>query len=305
MAETLPLVVTDGRVLLGGDLEEDCGLAVIPRDLRIGTERMRSDEQLNVIRSIARQARDKGRLPEVLPPQREHFLNTYTMLAEQHAHVVSVHFVQGIDSAAREARVCRQLMQPRQLIDVYEANTLEGGLEFLLSSTAKLAAQGASAAQVLALLRYLETHMLTLLLTPRPASRQPWAACSSAQRLLSLMPTMETLWHFDPKQRKLVIVGQGKGLHRRLGRVLEQRWGRLRHAAILRYRGYARTELDSLVTSLQAAGLAEEPRVDPVAATFLPCAPQRFVELLLIPTEADLLRLQALVQDPIWWKGGA
>jgi len=305
MQQGLPKVVTDGRVLLGGELDELSGVAVIPRNVRVGRETLNSDDaRTNMIRSLARESLLRGEPPEVLPPERAQFLELYTRLAQQHAHVVSVHYVHALDGAAREARVCRQLMQPLQQVDIYEAKTLEGGLSFLLRTAAQLAEDGASAAQVLALLRYLETHMLTLLLTPRSGGGN-LAEAHALHRLRNLVPSNETLWHFEPKTRKLVVVAQGHKLHSRLGEVLSRRWGKLRYAPLLRYWGYERAEIDTIIAGLEAAGLAEAPEAEPATATFLPCGGRRFVELLLVPLPNELQRLRALVQDPIWWKGDA
>jgi hypothetical protein len=305
MGEHVGMVVTDGRVLLGSEIEAAPELAVIPREVELGDQKLRSDERVNMIRSLAREASSRGRPPKVLPPQREHFLNTYLALAEQHPHIISIHHLASLDGAAREARICRQLMHPLQHIDVYETKTLEGGLEFVLKTALTLTQEGASATQLLALLRYLETHMLTFLLTPGAARPQPWASVSTGQRLMSMWPSTETLWHFDPKQRRLVVVAQGRNVAARVGPILQQRWGPLRYTAALRYRGYSHAQLEQITASLQASGLPELPRREPVAATFIPLLPHTFVELLLLPTEADLLRLRGLVQDPIWWKGAA
>lgn len=305
MSGRVGVVVTDGRVLLGNEVEEQPDLTIIPRDVRVGDEVVRSDERIGVIRSKAREWSGRGRPPQVLPPQREHFLRTYQQLAEQHNHVVSVHYLATLDGAAREARICRQLMQPVQQIDVYEAKTLEGGLEFLLQTALGLVEDGASATQLLALLRYLETHMLTFLLLPGSQTPQPWLSLNGLERTRSMLPTSETLWHIDPKQGKFTVAAQGLGLHTRLGSLLQKRWGTLRYKATLRYRGYEPAQIERLSASLQAAGLAEPARMERVSATFLPCLPKTFVEVLLLPTEADLARLRGLVQDPIWWKGDA
>jgi hypothetical protein len=85
--------------------------------------------------------------------------------------------------------------------------------------------------------------------------------------------------------------------------LIQKRWGALRYRAVLRYRGYQPSQMERLSASLQEAGVIELPRLERVAATFLPCLPKTFVEVLLLPTEADLARLRGLVQDPIWWKG--
>lgn len=305
MREHGGMVVTDGRVLLGSEIENERNLSVIPREIRVEQQTHRSDERINVVRSVAREALGRGRPPQVLPPQREHFLDVYQSLAERQRHVVSVHYLAAFDGATREARICGQLMQPLQQIDVYEAKTLEGGLEFLLKTAATLAEEGASATQLLALLRYLETHMLTLLITTGPIKAQPWAHVTIRQRLHSAVPGTETLWHFDPKLGKLVVVQQGKQLHTRVGEVLQGRWGALRYDSLVRYRGWTPQQLNTLSGSLRAAGLPDPPRLEPVAATFLPCLPPAFLEILLLPTAADLARLRGLVQDPIWWKGAA
>lgn len=303
MAEHVGLVVTDGRVLLGSGIEELQGLTIIPRDVRLDGQTLHSSDHLNTIRGQAG-ATDRRRTARILPPQREQFLQTYLGLAKLHAQVVSIHYLATLDGAAREARVCRQLMQPLQQIEVYEAKALEGGLAFLLRTATTLTQQGASPAQLLALLRYLETHMQTFLLTPNSAQRQPWVTLSMRQRWTSLMPGVETLWHLDPKQRKLVVAGQGIQLHARIGQLLQQRCGTLRYDAVLRPHGYDLKAVERLAASLQAAGIAAV-RVEPATATFLPCLPQSSIEVLLLPVDSDLRRLQALVQDPIWWKGGA
>jgi hypothetical protein len=305
MGECVGTVVTDGRVLLGSDLEYPHSLTVIPREVRVNGEILCSDERINLIRSIAHDALERGRQPEVLPPQRATFLGSYQALAEHQPHVVSIHYLASLDGAAREARVCRQLMQPVQQIDVYEAKTLEGGLEFVIKTAQALAQEGASATQLLALLRYLEPHMLTFLVTPGAIKPQPWNDIPGAARLRSLLPSTHTLWHFDPRQRKLLVVQQSDQLMQRIGSIIQHGWGKLRYEAVVRYRGYSQDQIRQLNAGLEAAGLPGPPRVEPVAATFLPCLPPRFIELLFLPTAADVARLRGLVQDPIWWKGAA
>lgn len=139
MGEYVGTVVTDGRVLLGSDFESPDALTVIPREIRVNGETLRSDERINRVRALVHEALERGRSPEVLPPQREQFLGIYQQLAERQPHVVSIHYLGSLDGAAREARVCRQLMQPLQQIDVYEAKTLEGGLEFVIKTAQALA----------------------------------------------------------------------------------------------------------------------------------------------------------------------
>lgn len=293
-------VVTDGRVVLGGNITPQPNLAIIPREIRVGKHTLLSDERADVLASGA-----KGKQPQVLPPQRELFIQTYQALMPQYDHVVSLHYLGAMDGAAREAQICRQLMQPTQQIDVYEAKTLEGGLEFLLQTAVTLLDEGASAAQLLVLLRYLETHMHTLLLAPGLGQRGPWAQASPMERIRSMVPSSETLWHFDPKQRRLQPIAQGSRLPARSGLLLQQRWGALHYAGTLRYRGYKLPQIEELAQGLRAAGVAETLRVVPVETTFIPCVPQTFVEILLVPSETHLARLRSLVQDPIWWKGAA
>ncbi|MBA3944829.1 MAG: DegV family protein [Herpetosiphonaceae bacterium] len=305
MAGYVGTVVTDRRVLLGSDIQEQVNLAVLPRNVRIDGQLVANDERLNVVRAMAHNAIGRGRPPEVLPPDREQFLGTYQALAEQHPHLVSIHYLATLDGAAREARVCHQLMQPDQQIEVYEAKTLEGGLDFLLKSTLAMLVEGATTTQVLALLRYLETHMLTFLLTPGAVQAQPWATVSGTHRARSMVPATETLWHFDSQLRRLVPVRQSGQLHAKLGPLLQSRWSMTRYAMVVRYRGYTQNQIAELTGSLQRAGLEAAPHLEPIAATFLPCMPPRFIELLLLPTEADMSRLQGLIQNPIWWKGAA
>ena len=299
------MVVTDGRVLLASELEERPSLAVLPREVRIEGTVHRSDDRINMLRSLAREATGRRRPVTVLPPQREHFLPVYQAIAERYSDVVSLHLMEAFDPAARAARICRSLMQPFHQIHVYEAKTLEGGLEFLLSTALGLIDDGATAPQLLTLLRYLETHMLTFLLASGACPNQPWANISGFQRLRSLVPFTETLLYFEPKQGRLDAISQGTQLHSQLGPLLAQRWAPLRYRVRGRYRGYTAPQLERLQTSLLAAGVPETPEWEPVAASYLPGLPQQFVELLFLPTEEDLRRLFGLVQDLVWWKGAA
>lgn len=299
-------VVTDGRVLLASEPDDEWhGLTVIPRTVRIDGQAMSSAERSNVVRALAREATNRNARLQVLPPEREQFLQTYQTLARENKDVVSVHLLEQLDGALREARVCRQLLQPTHNVHVYEAKTLEGGLEFLLKTALRVAAAGATATQVLTLLRYLETHMLTFLITAGVGAPQPWMPLNFVQRSRSLMPGTETLWFFDPRERKLQVVQQGVRLHEHLGAALQARWGALRYTALLRYRGYTPQQLDAMRKSLSSAGLPDAPRSEPVGATFVAGLPKQFIELVLLPTDADLRRLQGLVHDLAWWKGAA
>lgn len=299
------MVATDGRVMLANELDELDELAIIPREIRIGGETLRSDDRANLVRSKAREATGHRRSVQVLPPRREDFLPVYQELAERHEHIISVHLMEAFDAAAREARICRQLMQPTNQVHVYEAKTLEGGLEFLLRTAMSLAAEGATATQLLTLLRYLETHMLTFLLATGACSSQPWARVSGVQVVRSLLPATETLFFFDPKTGKLQAISQASELHAQIGPLLSQRWAPLRYRVVARFRGYSAVQLERLRESLLAAGVPEPAELQPVAASFLAGFPQQFVELLFLPTEADLRRLCGLVQDLVWWKGAS
>jgi|GEM_PF-4884781 len=305
MVEHAGVIVTDGRVLLGSEVEAEAHLTVVPREVRVEEQTLRSDERINVLRSLTREAHARRHPVQVLPPQRELFLRSYQALSERHRHVVSVHYLEAFDGAAREARICRQLMYPVQQIDVYEAKALEGGLQFLLKTAATLAQEGATTTQLIALLRYLETHMLTLLITPGMVRPDRWAVVTGAQRLRSVLPSTETLWHFDPKQQKLVVLAQSQDIHLQLGQLVQARWGQHEYAPLVRYRGWTTARLTELCASFAAAGLTEPARLEPVTATFLPCLPPTFVEVVLMPRAAELERLRGLVQDPIWWKGAA
>lgn len=299
------MIVTDGRVLLASELEEFPELTVIPREIRIDAQTLRSDDRIKMIRSLVREATNHNRKVRVLPPQREHFLPVYQALGEHYEQLISMHLMGTFDQAAREARICRQLMQPSHQIHVYEAKTLEGGLEFLLRTALDLAKEGANVSQLLTLLRYLETHMLTFLLAMGSCPSQPWVEVSGPQRVRSMMPSMETLWFFDPKQNSMQVISQARDLHSQVGPLLQQRWGPLRYRVLARYRGYNPQQVERLRSSLSAAGVSEVPRFEPMAATFLPGFPQQCIELLFLPTESDLQRLYGLIQDLVWWKGAA
>ena len=305
MAAYPSMVVTDGRVMLGSDVEPQGDLAVIPRTILLGSETLSSAERANTIRALAHASRNQSRQPRIAPPEREHFLTAYQQAADGEAQVVSIHLHSSLDGAAREARICRRLFQPRVQIHIYEAKTLEGGLAFLLSTAVELAQEGATATQLLALLRYLEGHMHTLLLTRGAVRAQHLMAPTALQQLRGAVPGTETLWWLDPKAQALDVIEQGRGLSARIGAIVQGRWGSLQANALVRHRGYAKADVDALVAGLKASGRVAEIALEPVTATFIPGLPVAFVELLLLPTEDDRRRLRGLVQNPIWWKGTA
>jgi hypothetical protein len=303
MAVSSGMVVTDGRVMLGSDLDVLHDLIVIPRDVEINGQTLSSDDRANTIRALTLESAKRGRAPRVAPSQREHFLAAYGRVGEQQTEIVSIHLHAALDDAARQARICRRLLQPHQQVHVYEAKALEGGLSFVLHTALTLTQEGATATQLLALLRYLETHMHTLLLTPGAVRSQHLMVATTVQQLRGSLPGTETLWHLDPKAQTMQVLQQGRRLAGQVGQLLQARWGTLRYAARIRYRGYAKPDLDHLVAGLRAAGCNDAIEIEPVTATFVPGMPPSFIELLLLPTEHDLRRLRGLVQDPVWWKG--
>lgn len=296
------MVVTDGRVLLGSDLEQRPGLRVLPRLLAVGRQTLRSDSDRA---AIAAQARAGARGLQFLPPRRDDFLQTYLALAEhQQRHLISIHYPAAVDGAAREARICRQLLHPYQHIDVYEARALEGGLALLVTTAAELSDDGAQPAQVLALLRYLEEQVRTLVVTDQPLPARAWIVASRWQRLRSRLPGTTTICRFDAQCRRLVAVAQGRDLLRHIGAIAAPS-GALPATAWLRYRGYSHAELDAIASSLRDAGLADAPRRDAVTFNSLPELPARFVEVVFLPAESERARLRAVARDPLWWKGAA
>lgn len=303
MTTPVGTIVTDGRVALSGNVPQHPRLCVVERAVRHKGQTWHSEAQRDTLQTVLQQSTQ--RTLRVEPPEREHFLGTYTTLAAHQPHVVSIHYGTAFDGAAREARVCRQLMHPQQTIDVYEAATLEGGVHWLLRGALALLDEGASGTQVVALLRFLETRMHTLVLTPYAASPHPWTSTTPMQRARSAVPFTETLWHFDPKQRALVVVAQGRHLHRRVGEIVRERWGGARRPVAVHQRGYRAAQLDALTASLSNAATDHTVTTAMIGASLLPCLPSRCVEIVLGPTDDDLARMRRLVHDPIWWKGAA
>lgn len=303
MTTPVGTIVTDGRVALSGNVPQHERLSVVGRAVRHKGQTWHSETQHERVQTLLQQS--TLRTLAVDPPERAQFLRTYTTLAAHQPHVVSIHYGTAFDGAAREARVCRQLMHGQQTIDVYEAATLEGGVHWLLRGALALLDEGATSTQVVALLRFLETRMHTLVLTPHAASPHPWTNSTFVQRARSAIPLMETLWHFDPKQRALVVLAQGRQLHRRVGEIVRERWGAARRPLAVRHRGYKQAQLDAITTSLTGTATEQTVTTTAIGANVIPCLPRRCTEIVLGPTDDDLERMRRLVHDPIWWKGAA
>ena len=151
------VIATDASISLKSGFVEQYRVLVVPRRYRIGQQTVLS------VDGPAQFVSDRT-LPELLPAQLDDFIATYRQI--ENASIFSIHSAATIDNAIQQARIARNLLSPGVDLEIFEAKTIDGGVQLLVETAADFvnSEKDATKEQVQALLERIHGHILTLVL---------------------------------------------------------------------------------------------------------------------------------------------
>jgi hypothetical protein len=159
-------LIVDGAIELAPERLEALPVCVVPREAKVGREKRLLDGPQTLPTLIAQLP--KPRSITLAVPTRETFQQVYrAALPGSHA-LISLHPLPGLDPAAIQARLARNLLWPAE-IHVLEVPLAGIGLAKLAELLGDLASQGWTAEELLLLTERLRTLIRTLYITPATA----------------------------------------------------------------------------------------------------------------------------------------
>jgi hypothetical protein len=107
-------------------------------------------------------------LPRLRPARLDDFKNTYGQVSG--AAILSIHSISILDNALRQAERAQLVLLGDSMVRIFEAGTIDGGLQFLVETAAWLVAEQQVPIEVLPyLLTRIERQIATFVLTREPA----------------------------------------------------------------------------------------------------------------------------------------
>lgn len=288
-------IVTDGAVKLGPDFIEEYKIIVVPRPVKVGKQILKSDRH-TTLKEINRKVANSRKRATVLPPNLQHFLAIYRKLNAHDRGIVSIHAPQFVDDACHQALLARNMLLPDIELDIFEAETLDAGISFLVEAAARLARQrGTTRQQVQVLLQRLQDKIHTLLITTKPQHLPCYPLLDAQQRLRATVLGAQTLLSLEKGKRVFEVKRQSSGLIRELSsqrQLLPQIDGPC--DILIKYSGYKK-HLKGLQPQLTRLFKAESFRLEQagVEAYFLP---GQFIEIIFLPTATEVSRIEQWVK---------
>lgn len=145
-----PVIVTDAACDVPVDLVAQYGIHVAPLRLMFGAESYLSGVDITPEQFYARLAR-RDVHPTTSQPTVPEFVELYRRLGRDGQPILSIHLSEGLSGTINSARqAAREL--PDQDITVYDSRTLTSAMGLQVTTAARAAAAGMSAAQIVPLL---------------------------------------------------------------------------------------------------------------------------------------------------------
>jgi len=288
-------IVTDGAVKLSPDCINEYKIIIVPRPVKVGKQILKSNRH-TTLKEINRKIVDSRRRATVFPPNLQHFLTIYRKL---HAHghsMVSIHAPQFLDDACHQALLARNMLLPDIELDIFETDTLDAGISFLVEAAARFARQrGTTSQQVRVLLQRLQDKIHTLLIASRPQHIPCDPPLDARQMLRATILGAQTLLSLEKGEGVFKVQRQSSGLIKELSsqrQLLPQIDGPC--DILIKYSGYNR-HLNGLRTQLTRLFKAENFLLEQagVESYFLA---SNFIEINFLPTASEVSRIEQWVK---------
>ena len=145
-------IVTDSTAELAPEVVEELGVLVVPMRIRFGQQVMVDGPELRTP-EFHRAMVHERRTPSVLLPSADDFAEAYRHLARETKEIVSIVVSGGLNGTVRAALEGRVGLLGRTSIQVVDSQLTSRALGILVTEAAKAAWAGASAAEVVRLVR--------------------------------------------------------------------------------------------------------------------------------------------------------
>jgi DegV family protein with EDD domain len=151
-------IVTDSSSDISAHLAKELGVTVLPVRIRLGDQVYRDGVDIDRRGFYQYLAQGAGR-PFLEPPQLEDFQRAYGRLLTDTDQVLSLHLSSRISRTAQVAQEAAKAFLGRSKITVIDSHTISWGLELLVSFAAQAVERGATAEDIVRLVRGTIPHI--------------------------------------------------------------------------------------------------------------------------------------------------
>ncbi len=145
-------IVTDSTAELAPEVVEELGISVVPMRIRLGSEVLVDGPELRTPEFYRAMVHNR-QAPVVLLPSAEDFAQVYRRLGRETDEIVSIIVSGGLNATVQAAMQGRSGLLGRANIQVVDSQLTSRALGILVTEAAQAARDGASAAEVVRLVR--------------------------------------------------------------------------------------------------------------------------------------------------------
>ena len=180
-------IVTDSSAHLpDAGLIAELGIEVVPLIVRMGAQVYRERINFTDEAFFRRLAKDSGSV-SVESPSVSEMRGVFGGLGQVADKIVCIHTSTSLNDIAEVARQAAASYAGRQRIVVLDTATTSVGVGLIVEAAARAAADGASLAEVVRIVRGMIPHMYALILSDSLAFLEAWGRLGPAQTLLGTM----------------------------------------------------------------------------------------------------------------------
>lgn len=177
-------IVTDSAAELSARVVEELGIAVVPLCVCLGSETLEDGPDLRSCEFYRRMFKDRV-TPSILVPPPQQFAQVYSRLARETDEIVSIHLASRLNGTVEAANLVRRGFLGRCTINVIDSQLISRALGILVTEAAVAAQNGATAREIVRLVRGLIPHTYFAFYVEKldalgrsgsliPASESPW-----------------------------------------------------------------------------------------------------------------------------------
>lgn len=199
-------IVTDSSCTMRKEVRDDLNIHMMPLSVMIDGVVYPDDDHLDGERFMAMMDSAKA-LPKTSQPPIGEFVELYDELGKDGSEIISIHMTKGLSGTVEAARQAGNLSTSK--VTVVDSDFTDQGLSFQVIAAAKMAAEGAEAAEILAEIEKIKENTKLYIGISTLDNLVKGGRISRATGLLSNIFNMKVVMDFDHTELIPVVKGRG------------------------------------------------------------------------------------------------
>lgn len=199
-------IVTDSSCTMRKEVRDDLNIHMMPLSVMIDGVVYPDDDNLEGERFMAMMETAKA-LPKTSQPPIGEFVELYDELGKDGSEIISIHMTKGLSGTVEAARQAGNLSASK--VTVIDSDFTDQGLSFQVIAAAKMAKEGANAAEILTEIERIKENTKLYIGISTLDNLVKGGRISRATGLLSNVFNMKVVMDFDHSELIPVVKGRG------------------------------------------------------------------------------------------------